>query len=160
MAGSAILEMETDLTRAKTVWKRARHDAGWGGRFSRDAEALNARAFDFSKSLYAVRDALAPVIGNKRDAIVLDFFAGSGTTAHAEALLNRADGGRRITISITNNEVGALDEKRLRECGWRAGDPEGEQRGIFHSVTVPRVTAALTGIRVGVQSVGLGAGFP
>ncbi|MGI9097026.1 MAG: hypothetical protein ACR2H2_00755 [Solirubrobacteraceae bacterium] len=94
-----------------------------------------------------MRDALETVIGNKRDALVIDFFAGSGTTAHAVALLNRADGGRRVSISITNNEVGTADEKWLRESGYRAGDPEWEQRGIFRSVTMPRITSATTGMR-------------
>jgi adenine-specific DNA-methyltransferase len=146
VSGSAMLGMETDLTRAKTVWKRARHDAGWHGSVV-IRKLLNERAFDFPKSLYAVRDALEPVIGSKRDAVVVDFFAGSGTTAHAVALLNRADRGRRATISITNNEVGASDNNRLREAGRRPGDEEWERRGIFRSVTVPRITSAITGIR-------------
>jgi adenine-specific DNA-methyltransferase len=145
-SGAALLEMQADLTRAKTVWKRARHDAGWHGSVVL-RKLLNGRVFDFPKSLYAVRDALEPVIGSKRDAVVIDFFAGSGTTAHAVALLNRADGGRRVSISITNNEVGAADEKWLREAGHRPGDLEWEQRGIFCSVTVPRITSAITGTR-------------
>jgi adenine-specific DNA-methyltransferase len=146
VTGSAILGMETDLTRAKTVWKRARHDAGWHGSVV-IRKLLNTRAFDFPKSLYAVRDALEPVIGNKHEALVVDFFAGSGTTAHAVALLNRADGGRRATISITNNEVGPTAEKQLRESGGRAGNAEWERRGIFSSITVPRITSAITGVR-------------
>jgi adenine-specific DNA-methyltransferase len=146
VSGSALLELQADLIRAKTVWKRARHDAGWHGSVVL-RKLLNARLFDFPKSLYAVRDALEPVIGNKRDALVIDFFAGSGTTAHAVALLNRADGGRRISISITNNEVGAGEAKQLREAGYRAGDPEWEQRGIFRGVIVPRITSAMTGVR-------------
>ena len=146
VSGAAILEMQSDLTRAKTVWKRARHDAGWHGSVVL-RKLFNARVFDFPKSIYAVRDALAPVVGNKPDALIVDFFAGSGTTAHAVALLNRADGGRRRTISVTNNEVGEADEKVLRKMGHRPGDPEWEQCGIFESVTMPRIAAAVTGIR-------------
>jgi len=154
VSGSAILDLQTDLTRAKTVWKRARHDAGWHGAVVL-RKLLNARTFDFPKSLYATRDALEPVIGNKRDALVLDFFAGSGTTAHAVALLNQADGGSRSSISVTNNEVGASDEKRLREAGYRPGDPEWGARGIFRSVTVPRVASAMTGRRPDGEAVEL-----
>jgi adenine-specific DNA-methyltransferase len=128
------------------VWKRARHDAGWHGSVVL-RKLLNARSFDFPKSLYAVRDALEPVVGTKPDALVLDFFAGSGTTAHAVALLNHADGGRRVSISVTNNEVGANDEKVLREADQRPGDPEWEQCGIFRSITVPRIVSAFTGVR-------------
>lgn len=153
-SGAAVLEMQADLARAKTVWKRARHDAGWHGAVVL-RKLLNARAFDFPKSLYAVRDALEPVIGNKPRALIVDFFAGSGTTAHAVALLNRADGGRRVSISITNNEVGPIEEARLRASGARPGDRAWEERGIFYGVTMPRITSALTGIRPDGQPVEL-----
>lgn len=145
-SGAAILVMKRDLTRAKTVWKRARHDAGWHGSVVL-RKLLNARMFDFPKSLYAVRDALQPVIGHKSQAVVVDFFAGSGTTAHAVALLNRADGGRRVSISVTNNEVSDADGSSLSKSGYRPGEPEWEARGIFQSVTQPRITAAITGLR-------------
>ena len=99
----------------KTVWKRARHDAGkWGSRTIR--EVLGDVSFDYAKSPYAVYDTLAAVVGNKPDALVLDFFAGSGTTFHATALLNAADGGRRRCILITNNEVEEAQAKRLSEA--------------------------------------------
>lgn len=42
---------------------------------------------------------------DKKDAIVLDFFAGSGTTGHAVMALNNIDGGNRQFILVTNNEV-------------------------------------------------------
>jgi adenine-specific DNA-methyltransferase len=145
-AGSVVLERQLDLTRAKTVWKRARHDAGWHGAVVLRS-LLGARVFDFPKSIYAVRDALAPILKRKRNAVVVDFFAGSGTTAHALALLNRSDDGHRVSISITNNEVSAGDVAHLARHGHRPGDPAWEQRGIFESVTQPRLTAALTGVR-------------
>ena len=60
---------------------------------------------------------------DKPDAVVLDFFAGSGTTAHAVTRLNRQDGGRRQSIMVTNNEVSADEAKELREPGSPAGRP-------------------------------------
>lgn len=143
-SGSAILERHRDLSRAKTVWKRARHDAGWHGAVVLRS-LLGGRYFDFPKSLYAVRDALAPVVGRNRDAIILDFFAGSGTTAHAVALLNRLDDGRRVSISVTNNEVGPSESASLSAAGDVPGTESWERRGIFRSVTMPRLTAAFTG---------------
>lgn len=144
--GTALLVMQRDLARAKTVWKRARHDAGWHGSVVL-RKLLNARVFDFPKSLYATRDALEPVLAHKKEALVLDFFSGSGTTAHALAMLNRADGGRRRSISVTNNEVGPTEQSRFREAGLRPGDEDWEAQGIFRNVTVPRIKAALTGLR-------------
>lgn len=106
---------------------------------------LDGRAFPFPKSLYAVEDTLRVAVANKRDAIILDFFAGSGTTAHAVMRLNKQDGGRRQCISVTNNEVGADEQKTLRIAGLRPGDAEWERLGICDYITKPRVQAAITG---------------
>ncbi|MCT2008384.1 site-specific DNA-methyltransferase [Micrococcus lylae] len=103
------------------------------------------RRFPFPKSLYAVEDALRFFVKEKPDAVVLDFFSGSGTTAHAVMRLNKQDGGRRQCISVTNNEVSADEQKGLRKEGLRPGDPEWEQWGICDYITKPRVTTAITG---------------
>jgi adenine-specific DNA-methyltransferase len=101
--------------------------------------------FPFPKSLYSVEDTLRIATGGKRDAVVLDFFAGSGTTAHAVMRLNKQDGGRRQCISVTNNEVSADEQRRLRQAGLRPGDPEWEAFGICDHITKPRIEAAITG---------------
>ncbi|MEX0835147.1 MAG: DNA methyltransferase, partial [Nitriliruptor sp.] len=82
---------------------------------------------------------------DKPGAVVLDFFAGSGTTAHAVMRLNRQDGGRRQCISVTNNEVSAEDAQQLRAAGHRPGDPTWETLGICEYFTKPRIEAAVTG---------------
>src|SRR5690606_25835325 len=69
----------------------------------------------------------------------------SGTTAHAVMRLNKQDGGNRQCISVTNNEVAADEQKKLREAGLRPGDAEWEQIGICDYITKPRVAAAITG---------------
>jgi adenine-specific DNA-methyltransferase len=78
----------------KTVWNRARHHAGWHGTNLISA-LIPGRTFPFPKSLYAVEDAVRVAVGGKPNAIILDFFAGSGTTAHAVMRLNRQDNGNR-----------------------------------------------------------------
>jgi adenine-specific DNA-methyltransferase len=77
--------------------------------------------------------------------VVLDFFAGSGTTTHAVARLNRQDGGTRQSIIVTNNEVSADEAAQLRARGSRPGDNEWESLGIFEHITRPRIEAAITG---------------
>lgn len=47
---------------------------------------------------------------SSKDSIILDFFAGSGTTLHATMLLNAEDGGRRQCILVTNNENNICEE--------------------------------------------------
>jgi adenine-specific DNA-methyltransferase len=131
--------------RVRTVWHRTSHDAGANGTDLVGNLVGAGRAFPYPKSLYAVEDALRILIKGKPEAIVLDFFAGSGTTAHAVMRLNKQDGGNRQCISVTNNEVAADEHKALRERGLRPGDREWEKWGICDYITKPRVAAAITG---------------
>lgn len=128
----------------QTVWVSTAYDAGFYGTGTLRA-LIPSRRFDFSKSLYAVEDALRFFVADKPEAIILDFFAGSGTTAHAVMRLNRQDGGRRQCISVTNNEVAADEQKALRKAGLRPGDPDWEKWGICEYITKPRIEAAITG---------------
>ena len=91
--------------RPKTQWMKSDHSAAdYGSSLLR--RLIPGRKFSFPKSLYAVEDTLRFVVGANPNALVLDFFAGSGTTFHATCLMNWRDGGRRRSISVTNNEVG------------------------------------------------------
>lgn len=85
-------------------------------------------------------------IENKPKAVVVDFFAGSGTTAHAVMRLNRQDGGCRQCICVTNNEVAAGEQNTLRENGLRPGDADWEKWGICDYITKPRIAATITGM--------------
>jgi len=127
-----------------TTWKTSSHSASDYATPMLSA-LLPSRHFPFPKSLFAVEDALRFFVANKPEAVVLDFFSGSGTTAHAVMRLNRQDSGRRQCISVTNNEVAAVEQKSLREQLLRAGDGEWEKRGICDYITKPRVQAAITG---------------
>lgn len=131
--------------KVRTVWHRTSHDAGAYGTDLVGSLLGNGRAFPFPKSLYAVEDALRVVVKGKPDAVVLDFFSGSGTTAQAVMRLNHQDGGRRQSICVTNNEVRADEQAALRKAGLRAGDPEWEKWGICDYITKPRIAAAITG---------------
>lgn len=125
-------------------WSLASHDATRHGSIALSAMLPN-RSFPYPKSLYAVEDVLRFFVSGKAEATVIDFFSGSGTTAHAVMRLNRQDGGRRRSISITNNEVSADEQRRLRAAGFRPGDAEWEQWGICDYITKPRIEAAITG---------------
>lgn len=128
----------------KTVWNRPSHRAGEYGT-ALNGDLMPGRPFDYPKSLYAVEDALRIAVGDKPNATVLDFFSGSGTTAHAVMRLNRQDDGRRRSISVTNNEVSADEHKTLRKQGLRPGDHDWEALGICDYITKPRIIAAITG---------------
>ena len=144
--GSMIVD-ETDYSPSflpGTQWRIASHNAEQGGT-NLQKFLMPDRKFPFPKSLFAVEDALRFFVANKPEAIVLDFFAGSGTTVHAVMRLNRQDGGRRQCISVTNNEVAADEQAALRQQKLRPGDAEWERWGICDYITKPRVQAAITG---------------
>jgi adenine-specific DNA-methyltransferase len=128
-----------------TQWRIASHEAGGPGGTNLFRFLLPGRRFPFPKSLYAVEDVVRFFVADKPHAVVLDFFAGSGTTAHAAMRLNKQDGGRRQSIMVTNNEVSADEVKELRANGLRPSDADWEALGIFEHVTRPRVIAAITG---------------
>lgn len=106
---------------------------------------IGRERFSFPKSLYAVKDCLKYVIANNKDAIVLDFFAGSGTTLHAVNLLNAEDGGNRRCIMVTNNEVSEEEARTLSKKGLKPGDSEWENLGIARYVTWPRTVCSIKG---------------
>lgn len=127
-----------------TQWRISSHDATqYGSRLL--ANMIPGRRFPFPKSLYAVEDTLRFFVGDKPEAVILDFFAGSGTTAHAVMRLNRQDGGRRRSVLVTNNEVSEDEARMLRATGYRPGDPMWEALGICEFITKPRMRAAITG---------------
>ncbi|MEX1093418.1 MAG: DNA methyltransferase [Acidimicrobiia bacterium] len=135
-----------------TQWELPSHDAQRYGTNLLQS-LIPGRRFPFPKSLYAVEDVLRIAVGDLPDAVILDFFAGSSTTTHAVARLNRQDEGRRTSIVITNNEVSADEAASLRAAGYLPGDDEWEVLGIFEQIARPRVTAALTGVTPDGQQV-------
>lgn len=131
----------------RTVWNRALHNAGTYGSDILTNTIGSARSFSFPKSLYAEHDSIGVVVKDNPNALIVDFFAGSGTTLHAVNLLNAEDGGNRRCIIVTNNEVSDTECKALQEAGYQPGDPEWESHGICRSVTWPRTEYSILGKR-------------
>ncbi len=91
-----------DTQKPRTVWTGPKYDASTFG--SKIVNGLTGTLFPFPKSLYNTKDCLECIVRQRKNAIVLDYFAGSGTTGHAVMLLNKEDGGQRQFILCTNNE--------------------------------------------------------
>lgn len=92
----------------RSVWANARYDASEYGTKLVQA-LLGDSSFTYPKSLYAVYDSVMAGTREDKEAIVLDFFSGSATTAHAVMQLNAKDGGHRKFIMVQLPE--ATDEK-------------------------------------------------
>src|SRR5699024_6471535 len=105
----------------KTVWQDSRYDANNYGK-QLLGELVPDNPFTFPKSVYAVYDCLYAVVGNKKDATILDFFAGSGSTAHATILLNKEDGGRRNYILVEQMDyVQSVIVERMKNLMHQSG---------------------------------------
>ena len=147
--GSVTLEFTAGEQRQiKTVWHRSGHDSGNYGSTLLRTVLGEGGLFAFPKSLYAVRDTLRVVCSHQPDALILDFFGGSGTTLHATALLNHELGGSRRCILVTNNEVTDKVESKLLEQGIFQGEAEFERHGVAESVAWPRCRSVVTGQRM------------
>ena len=97
------IELGKDFGTVRTVWQDSRYDANEYGTKIVHKLVPNSH-FDFPKSVFNTYDCIAPILYERKRAIVLDFFAGSGTTGHSTVILNKEDGGQRTFILCTNNE--------------------------------------------------------
>ena len=104
-----------DGRKAKTFWSNPQYDASSHGTMLLK-QYFDSNVFSYPKSIHLIKDILK-ICANKND-LVLDFFGGSGTTAHAVLELNKEDGGNRKYILV-------------------------EQMDYVNTVTCPRVTKVL-----------------
>lgn len=125
-------------------WNISSHDATQQGTKLLKAILPDDR-FSYPKSLYAVVDVLRFFVINKPNALIVDFFAGSGTTLHAVNLLNAEDGGHRRCILVTNNEVSDAESKEMTSKGLKPGDEDWDKLGIARYVTWPRTVCSIEG---------------
>lgn len=101
-----IFQKERKLTQtAKTLWNETKFISNKGTK--EVADILGKSIFDFPKSVAFVKQVIQ--IGTEEDSLILDFFSGSATTAHAVMQLNAEDGGNRKFIMVQLPE--ATDEK-------------------------------------------------
>lgn len=141
------IKLKRETEPPKTVWINGEYNAeSFGTKLIK--EMIGKGKFSYPKSLYATKDCLAMIVSGKKDSIILDFFAGSGTTLHAVNLLNAEDKGRRKCILVTNNEVSEAESKILKEKGYKKGDNEWEKLGIAKYVTWPRTFCSINGIDI------------
>lgn len=113
----------------KTIWDDPRYIAGDYG--TRWLSNLGVKVSDtlYPKSLHTVEDSIFAVSGP--EATILDYFGGSGTTAHATILLNRKDGGSRrfIVVEMGSHFDSVLlprTKKIAYTAEWRDGQPVSE----------------------------------
>jgi len=144
--GVVKIEYANSHTQAvRTVWYRTRHNAGVYGTNLLSSILCETGSFTFPKSLYSTKDAIATIVKDNPRALIIDFFAGSGTTLHAINLLNAQDGGSRRCVLVTNNEVSDKESKSLKKQGYKPGDNKWEDLGIARHITWRRTVCSIKG---------------
>ena len=135
-----IIRTKTDFN-FKTVWSDKKYSANsYGSKLLN--HILGKEKFDFPKSIHAASDSVRAACGESRAPIVIDYFAGSGTTAHAVINLNREDGGRRKFILAEMGEhFDTILLPRVKKIvftpEWRDGKPDPR-----HSLTQDEIDRA------------------
>ncbi len=126
---------------ARSVWaeKEFRNEAGT----LLLKNFFGERVFDYPKSLEVLLRIIK--MATNKNSLVLDFFAGSGTTLHAVNLLNAEDGGKRRCILVTNNEVSEAEAKRMTAAGLTPADAAWQAAGIARHVTWQRTVCSIEG---------------
>lgn len=81
----------------KTVWTDSKYDASVNGTQLLKS-ILPETSFSYPKSIYNVIDCVSSVVKDDKNAIILDFFGGSGTTGHAVMEINKDGGSRKFIL--------------------------------------------------------------
>ncbi len=121
----------------KTHWNRKEYHAYHFGTKLLE-NILGTKDFTFPKSIYTVQDTLK--LSTKNKDIILDYFAGSGTTAHAVINLNREDGGKRNYILVEQGEYfDTVLKPRVQKVifaeNYKDGKPQADNSGSFNGVS-------------------------
>jgi len=129
--------------KAKTIWSKPKYAAvGGTHELKQIFNNTTSKIFDYPKSLHLLIDVLK--ITTKSNSVVLDFFAGSGTTGHAVLELNQQDGGKRQFVLCTNDENNICAEvtyPRIKKVvkGYNGNKPISANLKYFKTEFVPEV---------------------
>ncbi|WP_228550061.1 site-specific DNA-methyltransferase [Rodentibacter haemolyticus] len=122
-----------------TIWDKKEYSStAQGTNLLKDIMG-NVNSFSYPKSIYAVKDSLK-VLNSVKNSVILDYFAGSGTTAHAVINLNREDKGKRKYILVEQGEyfdtvLKPRVQKVIFAKNWKDGKPQADNSGSFGGVS-------------------------
>ena len=126
-----------------TWWDRKEYaSANYGAAELKDL--FGEKTFDFPKAQGLVKDCLKAAGASTPRTAVLDFFAGSGTTAHAVIEMNRDDGGKRKYVVVDSGRhcvdvIVPRIKKTVYSAAWKEGKPVDSINGVSHTVKYIRL---------------------
>ncbi len=141
--GSPIqIEMPKYEDQFKTLWSDSLYNAGDYGTKILTSMGFTKKDFEFPKSIYTVKDCIFAV--SDKEAIVFDFFAGSGTTGQSVMMLNKEDKGSRKYILVEMGEyfdkvTKPRIQKVIYSAEWKDGKPKSRTTGVSHIMKYMRL---------------------
>lgn len=130
-----IIRTKTEIN-YKTVWTDSKYSAKEYGT-NLLTKLFGKSVFSFPKSLFAVKECVYIACNNDKNAMILDYFAGAGTTGHAVLSLNRDDDGNRKFILVEMGEYARTVtctriKKAVYSAEWNNGKPLNRSTGMSH----------------------------
>ena len=124
----------------KTIWIDSKYDASSHGTNLLQDIFGNRQIFGYPKSIYSTQDILHSIAGKDKNSVIIDSFAGSGTTAHAVINLNREDGGKRkyILVEVADYFDTVLlprIKKVVYSRDWKDGKPKPDKDGNLNGIS-------------------------
>ena len=107
------IEIGKDFGTYKTVWTDSRYDANVNGTQLLKS-IISDTTFSYPKSIYTVLDCIYSVVNNDKNAIILDFFGGSGTTGHAVMEINKDGGNRKFILVEQMDYIKTVTSARVK----------------------------------------------
>ena len=149
----------------KSIWVGEKYDASSKGTNILENIIPN-NPFNYPKSIYTVQDNI--IIGTPTDGLVLDFFAGSGTTGQAVIDLNRVDDkvNRKYILVEMGDYFNVVTHQRIKKViyspDWKNGQPTVRNKGISQIMKYMRLESyedALSNITLDKKDTLFGSGL-
>ena len=123
-----------------STWADAKHSSTEHGT-ALLKQLFGVNPFSYPKSIHAVVDSIYIAGASRADSLVIDYFAGSGTTGHAVISLNRRDKGtRRYILAEQGEYFDTILKPRIQKVvfseRWDQGKPSDSSTGISHCFKV------------------------
>ena len=135
-------DFSDDEATPKSLWVGEKYDSSSKGTNLLE-NILPNNPFDFPKSLYTVEDNI--IIGSNESDIILDYFAGSGTTGHAVINLNRRleDSNRQYILIDMGEHFYSVIHPRIKKVvyanDWKNGKPQQRNSGVSQIIKYMRL---------------------
>lgn len=144
--GEVRIERRKNRINFKTIWTDGKYSAKkygteWLGNILPETKSMERI---YPKSIHLVKDCLFAAVGEKKQSLIVDYFAGSGTTGEAVISLNRADGlGRRFVLVEQGEYFETITKPRILKSiysqEWVGGYPAGEIGGLSFCLHVVKL---------------------